>query len=878
MQHEHHALASRQNAGSKQAFIYSLPVPLTSLVGREQEMAQICAWLHRPEVPLLTLTGAGGVGKTRLALAVAQHVLDDFPDGVYFVALAPVSDPERVTATIAQALGLWEASDRPLLEQLLEYLREKHLMLLLDNFEQVAAAAPQLTDLLTSCPHLSVLVTSRAALHLSGEHEFVVSPLAVPDLVQLPVLADLAHVATVRLFVERAQAVKANFQLTEANAHTIAAICVHLDGLPLALELAAARIKLLPPQALLKRLSHRLDLLTGGAHDLPSRQQTLRNTIQWSYDLLSPQEQGLFRRLSVFVGGCTLEAAGAVCRWNSSLTPGVLDAVASLLDKSLVQQTEQEDEEPRLLMLATIREFGLECLQRHGELKDARQAYALYYLALAETTQQRLFGSEQGAWLNQMEREYENLQAAIDWFIEDDEIETVLRCGTALWPFWWMHGHLNEGRAVLERVFTTPPPLAPAVQAMALTGAGILIGEQGHYRQARALCEQGLALFRELQNARGIITALWMLGRVAYNLGESATARALGEEALSIAQQTHDPWGLAAAQEVLTATAIDMWEPEEAHTHAEDYLTAAHEAGDTRAIARALLHLGAVCYISGDLAGGFILIQECLVRSREVGDARNMAYALLHLGYITILQGDYTSGLARLEEGLTHAQRVGDREPLLWVHTGQALASFGQGHYQEARTRLEESLSILRQWDYRYQSFLVLCLGLLGGVAVALGMPTWAARLWGMVEALGGTGGSAVLPIVGQLSEPFKSAARAQLGLQAFQAALAEGRALSLEQVLEPPKSPAPSDESEAWRPTAPVALSRRAVSFPAGLTAREVEVLRLVAQGMTDAQVAEQLVVSHRTVTTHLTSIYNKLGVNSRTAAARFAVEHHLL
>jgi predicted ATPase len=356
----------------------------------------------------------GGVGKTRLGLHIAEELLNDFADGVSFISLAPITNPDLVIPTIAQTLDLKEALDWSPLEHLKAYLREKHCLLLLDNFEQVVAAAPALVELLQACLHLNLLVTSRAVLHISGEHEFPVPPLAVPDLKHLPDSEILSQYAAVALFVQRARAIKPDFRLTSANAPSIAEICIRLDGLPLAIELAAARIKLLSPQALLARLSHRLQVLTGGVRDAPVRQQTLRNTLAWSYDLLTPEEQRLFRRLAVFVDGCTLEAVEAVCEVLGDETGKVFDGVASLMDKSLVQQRAQKDEEPRLMMLETIREFGLESLLASGEIETVQQAYAMYYLTLAETAAPHLTGNQQTVWLARLEHEHLNLRVALN--------------------------------------------------------------------------------------------------------------------------------------------------------------------------------------------------------------------------------------------------------------------------------------------------------------------------------------------------------------------------------------------------------------------------------------------------------------------------------
>jgi predicted ATPase len=393
-------LRSRKSTTSLFTFTCNVPTPLTSLIGREQEVAAAYDLLLRPEVRLVTLTGPGGVGKTHLGLQIASDLLNDFANGVCFIPLTTISDPDLVVPTIAQELGVKEIGDQALLDLLKAFLRDKQLLLLLDNFEQVLVAAPRLSELLVACPHLKILVTSRAVLHLHGEYEFPVLPLALPDLKHFSKSEDLTQYAAVALFLERARAVKPDFQVTATNAHAIAQICVHLDGLPLAIELAAARIKLLPPRTLLGRLERRLSVLTSEAQDVPARQQTLRNTIEWSYNLLVAQEQRLFRRLSVFIGGCTLQAIEAICA-----APGdgegagqVLDNVASLLDKSLLQRTEQGEDEPRLGMLETIREYALERLTASGEAEATRQAHAVYYLALAEEAKAELSGPQQAVW------------------------------------------------------------------------------------------------------------------------------------------------------------------------------------------------------------------------------------------------------------------------------------------------------------------------------------------------------------------------------------------------------------------------------------------------------------------------------------------------
>jgi predicted ATPase/DNA-binding CsgD family transcriptional regulator len=401
-------------------------------------------------VRLLTLTGPGGVGKTRLGLQVATDLLDDFADGICFVPLGSISDHELVVPAIVQALELRETGDQPVLDLLKGFLRDKQLLLLLDNFEQVLAASVSVVEVLTFCPGLKVIVTSRAALHVQGEYEFAVPPLAVPNLKQLPASEALSQYTAVALFLERAQAIKPDFQMTRDNAQTIAEICVRLDGLPLAIELAAARIKLLPLPALLARLSRRLHVLTCGGRDMPARQQTLRNTLAWSYDLLSTEDQRLFRRLSIFVGGCTLEAAETVCAALDDRTESIIDGVASLIDKSLLQQVGEVGGEPYLTMLETIREYGLEALEASGELEPLQQAHAGYYVALAERATLELRGPRQAEWFQRLEQEHDNLRTALRWLLQRKEKEPT-------------NGHgITRALSLLESVITVQGDYATA--------------------------------------------------------------------------------------------------------------------------------------------------------------------------------------------------------------------------------------------------------------------------------------------------------------------------------------------------------------------------------------------------------------------------------
>ncbi len=855
---------------------HNLPEQLTPLIGREQVMAAVYALLRRPEVRLVTLTGTGGVGKTRLGLEVAAKLLDEFADGVDFIQLAPISDPDLVIATIARTLGVKETGERPLFDILKAYLQDKRLLLLLDNFEQVLAAAPRVSDLLAGCPHLKALVTSRAVLHIRGEHEFPVPPLALPDLSQLPERETLSQYAAVALFLERAQAARPDFEMTPANSRAIAEICVRLDGLPLAIELAGARSKLLPPQALLTRLGHRLQVLTSGAQDLPVRQQTLRNTLAWSYDLLAVKEQLLFRRLSVFAGGCTLGAVEGLYTALGEIPADVLDGVASLIDKSLLRQTEQEGEEPRLLMLETIREYGLEALASSGEMESTRRAHAHYYLRLSEDAEVEIGGPQQAAWLDRLEREHDNLRVALQWLLEqagnkealegERSMEIALRFGGALREFWRVHGHISEGRNYLEHALAASEGIEPFVLAKALIAAANLAFIQSDYDRTETLCKESLTLYRELEDQPGIAYSVYLLGNVAWTRGETATARSLSAEALALARALDNEER--AAWSLFVQGLLESSQGEYARARAlfEESLAIHRKLGNKRGIAHALSQLAQVLLVSESDQGSVpALLEECLALSREIGFKEGIAASCWISGQVALGQGDLVTARSLAEKSVALYKEMGHRHG-----TAESLSALGkvvtaQGDYAAARTLYEESLVLSGELGEKWIS--ATCLLGLGEVVAAEGQFAWAVQLWGAAETLRVAIGVPIPPVELADYERSVSAARVQLGERAFAAAWAQGRSMTPEQALAAKgQKPIPGSATTVSPPT-----------YPAGLTVREVEVLRLLADGLTDLQIAEKLVLSPRTVHAHISSIYTKLSLSSRSAATRYAIEHQL-
>jgi predicted ATPase/transcriptional regulator with XRE-family HTH domain len=679
------------------------PVPLTPLIGRAREVAAVCQALENPAIRVLTLTGPGGIGKTRLALQAAVELQAAFADGVVFVDLAPIRDSALVPATIARALGLPDAGEQPLIARLQAALRPRQLLLVLDNFEQVVVAAPIVADLLQAARQLKILLTSRAVVGVYGEQDYPVPPLALPDLRSLPPLDQLIEVETVRLFVERAQAAQPDFHLTASNAHTVSAICQYLEGLPLAIELAAARVRLFTPAALLTRLvaNGTLPLLTSGPRTLPVRQQTIRATIAWSYDLLEQGARALFCRLGVFNGGCDLAAAEAVGGGDPISVGQVPALVETLVAHNLVKVVEGREGEPRFNMLETIREFAQERMRERGEEAKLQQRHADHYLALVEAAEPELWGSRQVERCNQLEREIANLRAALSYFVANGQLEQAARLAAALRLFWIIRDRVDEGRAVLEIVLSAPLPLTPTARAKALHARGHLVTEQVYQDEVitHASYEESLRIYRAVgaQHSVGLVLAdlCWIMSASIWpSLDPSVTttaARAYAEESLAIGRALGDRRIIAnalfALAEVERCRTGDLVQATTLHHEALGYRRALGAPYD---IAWSLLAAAVVATNCGDLEAGQALHLERLAVERQLGHVRGILGSLNALGRIAIQRCDYLEALSFHEEERRMSAALAP-DYVVDALCGLARAAFAQGRYAEAEAYLADA-------------------------------------------------------------------------------------------------------------------------------------------------------------------------------------------
>lgn len=803
--------------------IWNVPVSFTSFIGREQEVATICQQLAQPAVRLVSLIGIGGIGKTRLSMQVAQAMRERFADGICFISLAAIVDPSLVLSTIAKTLAIQESETLSIAERVKSTLHNQQLLLILDNFEQVVAAAPLVEDLLASCPQLKILITSRAVLHLHTEQAFMLAPLALPDPhEELPATERLLQFAAVDLFVQRAQAILADFRITAQNARDIADICMCLDGLPLAIELAVRRIRLLSPHALLTRLTTDLLILKSNVPTVPERQQTLYNTITWSYNLLDEQAQWLFRQLSIFHGGCTLEAVEAIFGQQHNEQIDILQTIITLLDNSLLQQVELSSENPRFTMLETIRTYGQDSLRAHAELAVVERAHAMHYLTLVEQARPHLKGAHQAGWLAQLEPEQENLRAALKWFIGQQDTENALSFSEAFGKFYGLKGYWSEERYWLQVVLELPQTSKPtAMRAKVLRRAGYLAYRLGNLPGAYAQQKESIALSQASGDMHNLAGALSGLALVLYRQKDIAEALHLQRESVSAARASGDTWSIANALEGLGRFLHYQGHTSEAYPVLAESLALARELMDKESTVRILSTLVSIEISQGDSVQAAALAQEGLTLAQELGTRPLIAIARDSIGDVAMYKGEYAQAKRLFEERILLAQELGDRPTVAKKQLQLGDIALAEGDMQQATTLVQESLAFFREQNdhpniatalhvlgeiklaqqdltqaislYKEAFQLNKAVGdqrhvgkhLIGQAKIALaqGQPEQAAMLLGLAESWSSPQVD-MHPAQRQDYEQAVTNVQTQLGAERFAAARDRGSTMTLEQVL----------------------------------------------------------------------------------------------
>ena len=758
----------------------NLPQQVTTFIGREQALAELKCLLAR--VRLMTLTGSGGCGKTRLGLQVAAEFLERFPDGVWLVELSPLTDPDLVPQTVATVLGLKETPGKAISQTLVEHLGDRRLLILLDNCEHLLDSCARLVDtLLRKCQPLTILATSREALGIGGEQTYRVPSLSQPDPKQRHTPASVATFEAVQLFTDRALLARTDFQVTDQNASTVASICFRLDGIPLAIELAAARVRSLSTEEINSKLDERFRLLTGGPRTALPRQQTLRSLIDWSYDLLGDPEKLLLQRLSVFAGGWLLEAAEEVCACDGVEPRDVLDLLTSLCDKSLVV-VEQSDGDSRYRLLETVRQYSRERLLESGSGEAIRDQHLEYFLMLAEEVGPRLAGADQAVWLRRLEAEHDNLRSSLEWSHATAGPETGLRFCIALAQFWPMRAHLSEGREWCARALSKAnAEERTAERANVLSLAGMLAWFQGDYPAARNMHEESLAIRRELGDRGAIARSLNNLGLVAWDQSDYTSARALYEESLAINREQGARESLARSLNNLGLLAFEQGDYTSARVLHEESLAIVRELGDRSGIATSLNNLAELISAQGDHAAARRMYEESLAIVRELGDRNGIANSLNSLSFVAVAQGDFSEARALLEEGLAIMRELGERSGIATSLSALGGLAFEEGDYSAANALNKESLAIRHALGER-RTIAHSLVGVAEAVA-ALGNILSAARIWGAAERLREEIGSPLAPNERPAYNQRVGAARAALGNDAaFDPAWQEGRALSLDE------------------------------------------------------------------------------------------------